>query len=162
MMPALAPGENCDMNLLLWRHAEAADGLPDHTRPLTARGLEQARRMAHWIEAHRPKDLRVLASPSLRTRQTASALTDDFRIVAGLGPDGSVADLLAASGWPDASGATLVIGHQPALGRLAALLLSGTEADWTIKKGALWWFTNRVREGETQTVLRAAIPSDLL
>ncbi|HRM71144.1 MAG TPA: histidine phosphatase family protein, partial [Thauera phenylacetica] len=35
------------------------------------------------------------------------------------------------------------------------------EADWTIKKGALWWFTNRVREGETQTVLRAVIPSEL-
>ncbi|HAY08552.1 MAG TPA: histidine phosphatase family protein, partial [Thauera sp.] len=34
------------------------------------------------------------------------------------------------------------------------------EADWTIKKGALWWFTNRVREGESQTVLRAVIPSD--
>ncbi|APR06087.1 SixA phosphatase family protein [Thauera chlorobenzoica] len=149
------------MDLLLWRHAEAADGIPDHTRALTARGLKQAQRMAHWIEAHRPKALRVLASPSLRTRQTAAAFTDDFRVVAGLGPDGSVADLLAASGWPDASGATLIVGHQPALGRLAALLLSGTEADWTIKKGALWWFTNRVREGETQTVLRAVIPSEL-
>ena len=50
--------------------------------------------------------------------------------------------------------------HQPAPGRLCALLLAGSEADWTIKKGALWWFTNRVREGETQTVLRAVIPSD--
>ena len=44
---------------------------------------------------------------------------------------------------------------------LCALLLAGSEADWTIKKGALWWFTNRVREGETQTVLRAVIPSEL-
>ena len=43
----------------------------------------------------------------------------------------------------------------------AALLLSGQEADWTIKKGALWWFTNRVREGETQTVLRTVMPADL-
>jgi len=40
--------------------------------------------------------------------------------------------------------------------------LSGTEADWTIKKGALWWFTNRVRDGETQTVLRSVIAPDLL
>ena len=29
------------------------------------------------------------------------------------------------------------------------------EADWTIKKAGIWWFTNRVRHDETQTVLRA-------
>ena len=45
---------------------------------------------------------------------------------------------------------------------MAALLLTGSEANWTLKKGAVWWFTNRVREGETQTVLRAAMAPDLL
>ncbi|ENO87730.1 phosphohistidine phosphatase SixA [Thauera linaloolentis 47Lol = DSM 12138] len=150
------------MDLLLWRHAEAVDGTPDHTRELTQRGHKQAKRMAAWLTENHPKRLRVLVSPTMRTRQTASAFADDFEIVSSLGPDGNVADILAATGWPDASGAALVVGHQPALGRLAALLLSGQEADWTIKKGALWWFTNRVREHETQTVLRAVIPSDLI
>ena len=42
------------------------------------------------------------------------------------------------------------------------LLLAGHEAEWTIKKGALWWLSNRVRRGETQTVLRAVIPAELL
>lgn len=149
------------MDLLLWRHAEAVDGSPDHTRELTERGLKQARRVAGWLETHRPKRLKTLVSPTLRTRQTATAFTDDFEIVAALGPEGGVSDLLAASGWPDASGATLIVGHQPGLGRLAALLLSGVEAEWTIKKGALWWFTNRVRDSESQTVLRAVIPADL-
>lgn len=148
------------MDLLLWRHAEAVDGTPDHTRALTPRGLKQARRMARWLDEHRPKQLRVLVSPTVRTRQTAAAFADDFEVVSGLGPEGNVPGILAATGWPDASGAALVVGHQPALGRLCALLLSGAESDWTIKKGALWWFTNRVREGETQTVLRAVIPSD--
>lgn len=161
MMPALDPRET-RMDLLLWRHAEAVDGSPDHTRELTVRGLKQARRMAVWLAEHGPKRLQVLVSPTLRTRQTAAAFTDQFQIVRTLGPDGSVADILSATGWPDASGAALVVGHQPALGRLAALLLSGTEADWTIKKGALWWFTNRVRDNETQTVLRAVIPSELV
>lgn len=161
MMRALEPRMN-DMDLLLWRHAEAVDGSPDHTRELTPRGLKQARRMARWLEDNRPKNLKVLVSPTLRTRQTATAFTDDFEIVGGLGPDGNVADILAATGWPDGRGAALVVGHQPALGRLCALLLSGSEADWTIKKGALWWFTNRVREDETQTVLRAVIPSELV
>jgi phosphohistidine phosphatase len=160
MMRPLEP-RITDMDLLLWRHAEAVDGTPDHTRELTARGLKQARRMARWLDENRPKQLKVLASPTLRTRQTATAFTDDFEIVSSLGPDGNVADILAATGWPDGRGAALVVGHQPALGRLCALLLSGSEADWTIKKGALWWFTNRVRENETQTVLRAVIPSEL-
>lgn len=160
MMRTLAP-RITDMDLLLWRHAEAVDGTPDHTRELTARGLKQARRMAGWLDDNRPKQLKVLVSPTLRTRQTATAFTDEFEIVSSLGPDGNVADILAATGWPDGRGAALVVGHQPALGRLCALLLSGTEADWTIKKGALWWFTNRVRENETQTVLRAVIPSEL-
>jgi len=150
------------MDLLLWRHAEAVEGIPDHTRELTERGRKQARAVARWLEENRPKRLRVIASPSTRTRQTAAAFTENFEVVPALSPDGSVADLLAATGWPDGSGACLVVGHQPALGQLASLLLAGQEADWTIKKGALWWFTNRVRDGETQTVLRAVIPPELI
>ncbi len=150
------------MDLLLWRHAEAVEGSPDHARELTQRGVKQARRVAEWLHEHRPKKLRVLASPTVRTRQTVSAFTEDFELAPALGPEGNVADLVAATGWPDSGGACLVVGHQPALGRLAALLLSGAEADWTIKKGALWWFTNRVRDGETQTILRVVMPPDLV
>lgn len=150
------------MDLLLWRHAEAVDGTPDHTRELTERGQKQARRVAAWLQEHRPKRLAILCSPTVRTRQTAAAFSDEFEVVNALGPNGNVAGLLSATGWPDSSGAVLVVGHQPALGRMAALLLSGSEADWTIKKGALWWFTNRVRDGETQTVLRAVISPDFV
>ncbi|MDY0013585.1 MAG: histidine phosphatase family protein [Rhodocyclaceae bacterium] len=148
------------MDLLLWRHAEAADGFPDNTRELTERGRKQAQKVAEWLRARQPKRLRVLASPTVRTRQTAAAFTDDFEIVPALGPEESVASILAATGWPEGGGACLLVGHQPSLGRLAALLLAGQEADWTIKKGALWWFTNRVRDGETQTVLRCVVPAD--
>ena len=154
--------EEIGMDLLLWRHAEAIDGTPDLSRELSERGFRQARRMGQWLTENRPKRMRVLVSPALRTRQTATAFTDDFEIVSALGPDAGVADILAASGWPDGNGACVLVGHQPGLGRLAALLLSGQEADWTIKKGALWWFTNRVREAETQTVLRCAVAPDLV
>lgn len=150
------------MDLLLWRHAEAVDGTPDHARELTARGHEQARSVAEWLKRRRPRKLRVLASPTTRTRQTAAALTDDYEVVVSLGPDADVSDLLAAAGWPDGDAPCLIVGHQPTLGRLAGLLLSGVEHDLTIKKGALWWFTNRVRAGETQTVLRAVVPADLI
>lgn len=159
-MPAFEETEK-RMDLLLWRHAEAVDGSPDHARELTARGHKQARTVADWLQPRQPKKLRVLVSPTLRTRQTAAAFTDDFEIVSQLAPECNVADLLAAAGWPDGGGAVMIVGHQPPLGRLAALLLSGQEADWTIKKGALWWFTTRVRDGESQTVLRAVVPADL-
>jgi phosphohistidine phosphatase len=149
------------MDLLLWRHAEAEMGDDDLARRLTPRGEKQARQLARWLGAHMPKHLRILVSPAVRTQATAAALGRPFETHRRLGPDASVADLIAASGWPDASGATLIVGHQPALGQMAALLLSGSEANWTIKKGALWWFTNRVRTGETQTVLRAVIPAEL-
>lgn len=159
-MPAFAHDTNI-MDLILWRHAEAVDGTPDHSRALTRRGEKQALAGANWLAQHLSRSPRLIVSPTVRTRETARAFSDTFETIDSLGPDGNVPDIIAASGWPDSSGCVVVVGHQPTLGRLAALLLSGTEADWTIKKGAIWWFTNRVRNGETQTVVRAVIPPDL-
>jgi phosphohistidine phosphatase len=156
------------MDLILWRHAEAEEGTPDLTRRLTMRGEKQAKQMAAWLKAHAPQKLRIIASPAARTQQTAKALGLPFETDARLAPTASVPHLLAAVGWPDggsegksSGAAVLVIGHQPTLGRTAALLLAGEESDWSIKKGAVWWFSNRVRLGETQTVLRAVVPAEL-
>ena len=150
------------MDLILWRHADADEGEPDMERGLTKRGEKQARQMAAWLELRLPARTEVLVSPALRAQQTAATLDKPFKTVRKLAPDTGVADLIGATGWPDKRGAVLVVGHQPTLGRMAALLLTGSEASWTLKKGAVWWFTNRVREGETQTVLRAAMAPDLL
>jgi phosphohistidine phosphatase len=154
--------EGKTMDLLLWRHAEAEDGEDDMKRRLTQRGEKQARVMAKWIRAHQPRDMRIIVSPAVRTQQTAEALKLPFETHRKIGPEACVSELVAASGWPAASGAVLVVGHQPTLGRMASLLLAGSESEWTIKKGALWWLSNRVRLGETQTVLRAVIPAELL
>lgn len=150
------------MDLLLWRHAEAEDGEDDMKRRLTERGHKQAKAMAAWIRAHQPKDLRIIASPAVRTQQTVEALQLPFETNRKIGPDACVSELIAASGWPQGAGSVLIVGHQPSLGRLASLLLAGHETEWSIKKGALWWLSNRVRRSETQTVLRAVIPVELL
>jgi len=95
----------------------------------------------------------------VRAQQTAQALTLDFETIAAVAPDARVADLLAAVDWPQGgggAGTVLVVGHQPTLGATAALLLSGAEAPWSIKKSAVWWLSARTREEEAQTVLRAA------
>ncbi|MCM2307693.1 MAG: histidine phosphatase family protein [Sulfuritalea sp.] len=146
------------MDLILWRHAEAkqASGtLADGDRELTARGREHAGRMAEWLRRQRLPKVMVMSSPAKRAVQTAEALSLPFKITRQLGVGASTADLLGAAGWPDRPGAIILVSHQPALGRLAALLLAGSEADWTIKKAGIWWFSNRVRHDETQTVLRA-------
>ncbi len=157
------------MDLILWRHAEAEDGdgrMPDTKRRLTARGEKQARKMAAWLNARLPKQTVVLVSPSERTQQTAHALGLPFEIEPRIGIGADCADLLAAAGWPNSKvsrgGTLILVGHQPTLGRLAALLLSGVEADWPFKKGAVWWFSRRTREGEDQIVLQAVVGTDML
>jgi len=150
------------MDLILWRHAEAEDGFPDLGRKLTDKGEKQAEKMAAWLKAHLPEDTRIIVSPATRTRQTVAALTRDGVIVKEVGPGASVAALLAAAGWPDAKGAVVVVGHQPTLGQVAAYLLGNTQESWSVKKGGVWWFTNRVRQDETQTILKAVMSPEFL
>ncbi len=146
------------MDLILWRHAEAqeADGpVADGDRELTARGLRHAEQVAAWLRAQRLSKVAVLSSPAKRALQTAQVLGLPVKVKKQLGIGASIPDLLGAADWPDHPGAIILVSHQPALGRLASLLLAGTEADWTIKKAGVWWFSNRVRHDETQTILRA-------
>jgi phosphohistidine phosphatase len=146
------------VDLILWRHAEAieAEGpVPDADRELTARGLKHALEVAEWLRRQRLPKVSVLSSPARRALQTAETLGLPVKVKKQLGVGATTADLLGAADWPDHPGAIILVGHQPSLGRLAALLLAGTEADWTIKKAGIWWFSNRVRHDETQTILRA-------
>ena len=110
------------MDLLLWRHAEAEDAIPDAKRRLTLRGEKQARQIAAWLKENGPADLRVIASPATRCQQTAETLGLPFETDRRLSIEGDVAALLAAVNWPDGdkTGAILVVGHQPTLGQTAA------------------------------------------
>lgn len=150
------------MDLILWRHAEAADGTPDLARQLTAKGTKQAQDVAHWLRPRLPKHTRVIVSPAERTLQTAKALTEDFEIVRALAPGASPVAVLAAARWPEHKGAVLVVGHQPALGLLASMLIAGEPMPWSIKKGGVWWLSRRVRGEQSQVVLRAVVSPDLL
>ena len=150
------------MDLILWRHADAAPGSRDLERKLTARGRKQAEHVGAWLVAKLPGRYTVLVSPAKRARETADALAVRYKIVERLAPGAAPRHLLEDCGWPAHKGAVVVVGHQPDLGRLAALLVSGAEADWSVKKGGLWWLSNREREGETQVVVRAVLAPDLI
>lgn len=150
------------MDLILWRHAEAEDGSPDLGRELTARGRKQASRMADWLNPRLPPDIRVLASPATRAVQTAQALGRYYETRPALAPGATAGDVLEAVGWPDAPYPALVVGHQPTLGQVAMRLLSGKDFDTALKKGAIWWFQGRERDGHLQVVLRAVAAPDWL
>jgi phosphohistidine phosphatase len=150
------------MDLILWRHADAEDGMPDMGRQLTAKGQKQAAEMAQWLKLRLPKDARILVSPAVRAQQTAQALMREYETVQEITPGGTHSALLAAAGWPDGKGTVLIVGHQPTLGQAAAYALSGETAEWNVKKSAIWWLTFRERGGQGQVILRAVMAPDLV
>ena len=150
------------MDLILWRHAEAEIGEPDDGRLLTPKGIKQANRMAEWLDRHLPNGCKILVSPASRTLLTAQALNRKFKIHPGLAQDATASDLLNAANWPNGREPVVLVGHQPALGQLAALLIAGVEQNWTIRKGNVWWIARRERDGGTETFLRAIAAPDLI
>ena len=130
------------IDLILWRHAEAADeqpGFGDLERALTALGRRQAAQMAAWLNQRIDAATLILVSPARRCQQTAQALGKPFSTVPALAPGRDASSLREASGWPEARHAVLVVGHQPTLGLAAAELLGGAIDPWSFEKAAVWW-----------------------
>ena len=158
------------MQLILWRHAEAEDDAPtDMARRLTPKGQKQASKMAAWAATQAGGDLngwRVIASPAVRAQQTAGALKLPFETVDALAPDATRDDILREAQWPDAASNVIVVGHQPTLGMVAAYLINGVDGYVAVKKGAMWWFEMREREGrregKRQAVLKAMASPDTI
>ena len=150
------------MDLILWRHADAEDafgGITDRDRKLTDKGQRQAKKMAAWLNPQLPDNTRILVSPAARALQTAEALKRKFEISDKLFTSAAASDYLEASGWPGAD-CVLLVGHQPTLGELAALLMSGTPQMWDIKKGAVMWLRS-VGDGSEATLRAAMMPGKL-
>ncbi len=125
------------MQVILIRHAHAEwpnyHGA-DFERPLTARGLADARATARAISdaGHRPTLL--LASPARRTRQTAEILAEEFQLP--VSAVRFVDSLYNASAWTLASelrdgaapsGLTLLVAHNPGISNLAHELAHDAE-----------------------------------
>ena len=154
------------MDILLWRHADAEDIAGNGTdldRSLTSKGHRQATAIARWLKQNGPREPHLLVSPARRTQQTAQALSPIFETSPDLAPDATVQQLIKASGWHtnrQTPRAVILVGHQPTLGQLAAQLVSGQQADWAIKKGALWWLQTRAIGGDKETVIKLVLPPD--
>jgi phosphohistidine phosphatase len=160
---ALAPitTEDMTMDLILWRHAHAEDGVPDLERRLTARGRADARRVGGWLRERLPGGTaRVLSSPAVRARQTADALGLRYEVVDALAPGASAAAAIAASGWEEDGSATVVVvvGHNPWIGEAVSRLVGERDEGWAIRKAGLWWLARR----EQDVLVRAVVSPELL
>lgn len=150
------------MDLILWRHAEAHDTLPDHDRQLTPLGEQQAKRIAQWLKSSLGDGIRVIASPAARTQSTAAALTEHYETSRLVGVGSTPAEILKIAQWPHSPRPVIIVGHQPCMGRTASFLLSGQEDNWSVRKGAIWWLSYRERNGAGQVVLRAVLNPDFV
>jgi phosphohistidine phosphatase len=123
--------------LILLRHAHAEPPQPgqaDLDRPLSAEGLAEAAAVARWLQEKSLVPDRVLCSPARRTRETLDAVMEvvgclDKQLEPSIyeAMPGTLAGLLDAH--RDA-GRVLLVGHNPGLERLVALLHSGQSGDY--------------------------------
>jgi phosphohistidine phosphatase len=122
--------------LILLRHAKSAwpDGVPDHERPLAARGRRDAPGAGRWLrETNHAPDL-VLCSTAQRTRETWQLAEEALgghpqTVFEERVYDASVTDVLDLARETPADVRTLlIVGHDPAM-RGLTLELAGDASD---------------------------------
>lgn len=129
------------MKLYLIRHAIAEDEPrdEDHLRPLTDEGREKFEQAVDGLDALGVRIDKLLYSPWLRAVETAELLsklvTGETQVCAGLAEAPARAVLAELKGDPVA-----LVGHQPWLTELLALLVHGSTAEgarYELKKGGV-------------------------
>ena len=150
------------MELILWRHADAEDPGPkgDLARELTKKGRKQAEKMAEWLRPRLEGRWLVISSPAARAVQTVTALDFDYEVRPGLDPGKGPNDVLREAGWPRGE-RVIAVGHNPTFAEIATRLIGGSE-EVAFKKGAVWWFATRERDGREETYLKAAMGPEML
>jgi len=120
---------------MLWllRHADAAEGRPDEARPLTPRGLEQARIAGHALKRLNVHLDTCLSSPKRRAIETAELACEPLALevvtepaLAGFTYD---PELLAAG-----RGDVMLVGHNPTM---STVLHDMTGANVHLRKGGI-------------------------
>lgn len=126
------------LELILLRHAEALPATAsddDRQRRLSGHGEQEARAAGRWLASHGARPQRVLCSPAERTRATASlaleALGDSPELqLADEIYDATPGELLALLDQHDEVGTVMLVGHNPGIERLVALLVEGRSDDF--------------------------------
>lgn len=122
--------------LLILRHAKSSwksPGLTDHDRPLNKRGRGDAPRMGALLAKEGLVPDRILCSTAKRARKTAEAVAESSGYAAGIeltahfyhaGPEAYLRSLKALA---EGVGCAMVVGHNPGLEQLLAVLTGEEE-----------------------------------
>ena len=159
------------LELYLIRHgiaAERGEAYPDDSkRPLTSDGIAALRKEAKGLAAAGVTFDQIIASPLVRTKQTAEVFA---QILPGK-PAVALSDSLAPAGAPAAVFQELakymrleriaLVGHEPNIGELAARLI-GSRTAIPFKKGAICRIDFEVFPPKGTGQLRWFIPPRLL
>lgn len=135
------------MKILLVRHTDAVSDMEDSHRPLSDKGIEQAKQIASFIAKAKWTSKVIYHSGILRAEETANILRDkgmkdaELKVKKSISPESEVEDL---SDWLDElshSGKSeniTLVSHLPFLESLAGLLLTGSAAKTPVhvSKGA--------------------------
>jgi phosphohistidine phosphatase len=134
------------LELFLIRHGvaeERGEEWPDDSRrPLTPDGIARLRKAARGLNAIGVGFDQIVTSPLVRTRQTADVFSEELKSK----PPVATSDALAPAGAPPAviqeitkhvrKARVALVGHEPNLGELAALLI-GARTPLAFKKGGI-------------------------
>lgn len=132
------------MLLVLFRHGPAGTPLPsrgpdDAKRPLSPRGVEKTRRAALGLKRVLDTEPRIVSSPLVRAKETADLLAAAYvpmlqvEIMEELAPGRSQEEILARI-VEQGNGTVVLVGHEPGLGHLAGVLVTGAQMTLPLKK----------------------------
>lgn len=157
------------VELFLLRHAHAGDPAkatgPDAARPLSARGHDQADRLADHLARLGLEVDAIISSPKVRSVETAAPVADrlglevriDERLVGGQLTPAAIEAILADAGDP---GVAILVGHDPdmsdQLGELTGL------ARPQMRKGAVARITLDRPVAAGSGILRWLVPPDAI
>ncbi|HET6546736.1 MAG TPA: histidine phosphatase family protein [Rhodanobacteraceae bacterium] len=135
--------------IILLRHADAEPAAPDRddlARPLSSRGMAEAEAAGIWLRQHQARPDRALCSPALRALATCE------KVLAALGHaevrseadiyDATPGTLIRVIDQHSDAGCLLLVGHNPGLENLVALLTEGaSDSGRGMPPAAIAWLT---------------------
>jgi phosphohistidine phosphatase SixA len=131
--------------VILLRHAHAEKQTPgqnDTDRPLSERGVVEAKDAGKWLRKRDLSDLTILCSPSVRARQTLEyALGKVNALFEPRIYEATAGTLDALIDEHEDAQRLLLVGHNPGFETLVALLATGQSGDFRgMPPGGIAWF----------------------
>ncbi len=157
--------------LLILRHAKSSwkdEKLTDRDRPLSKRGKRQAPEMGEMLRSLAIIPDVLLSSPARRARDTAVLVAEkcgyagEVEFVNDFYPGGRQEYLQVLNNLPDDVECVLVVGHNPGLEDLLAMLLRRAEVLSTAALAQVslpvehWWQVNEDTRGTLVRIWRPA------